>query len=252
MLRLHVVGLGTEYSMGIRFLCPQGHKLHVKAYLAGRRGICPHCGAKMVIPHESNLRQPVEAARPAESRQKMADFAEVETMLESPAAATGTMPQVVTTALDEATDAIWYVRSPGGDQYGPADTLQMRRWLDESRIDPTWYAWREDWPDWRLAGDVFFASLQAAEPTTAAVPPPLPNGPPAKDASPQELLGAIDPPDVTERIKPRRSDPLTSVAADPVAARRRQRRQRNTIVLALLVTAVACLIPAVVLVLMNQ
>lgn len=39
--------------MGIRFLCPNGHKLNVKAFLAGQRGICPHCGERFVIPSES-------------------------------------------------------------------------------------------------------------------------------------------------------------------------------------------------------
>jgi hypothetical protein len=38
--------------MGIRFTCPSGHKLHVKAFLAGKRGVCPHCGAKFVIPSD--------------------------------------------------------------------------------------------------------------------------------------------------------------------------------------------------------
>jgi len=39
--------------MGIRFTCPNGHKLHVKAFLAGKRGVCPHCGAKTIIPLEA-------------------------------------------------------------------------------------------------------------------------------------------------------------------------------------------------------
>lgn len=39
--------------MGIRFRCPNGHKLHVKDFLAGKRGICPKCGAKFQIPQES-------------------------------------------------------------------------------------------------------------------------------------------------------------------------------------------------------
>lgn len=39
--------------MGIRFYCPNGHKLHVKAFQAGMRGICPHCGVSVDIPHES-------------------------------------------------------------------------------------------------------------------------------------------------------------------------------------------------------
>jgi hypothetical protein len=36
--------------MGIKFRCPNGHKLNVKSFLAGKRGICPHCGAKVQIP----------------------------------------------------------------------------------------------------------------------------------------------------------------------------------------------------------
>jgi hypothetical protein len=36
--------------MGIRFTCPNGHKLHVKAFLAGKRGVCPKCGVKVQIP----------------------------------------------------------------------------------------------------------------------------------------------------------------------------------------------------------
>jgi len=38
--------------MGIKFYCPQGHRLHVKSFLGGKRGICPHCGAKVRIPAE--------------------------------------------------------------------------------------------------------------------------------------------------------------------------------------------------------
>jgi hypothetical protein len=36
--------------MGIRFNCPSGHKLNVKEFLAGKRGVCPQCGAKCVSP----------------------------------------------------------------------------------------------------------------------------------------------------------------------------------------------------------
>jgi hypothetical protein len=39
--------------MGIRFLCPNGHKLHVKSFLAGKRGVCPKCGVGVVIPNEA-------------------------------------------------------------------------------------------------------------------------------------------------------------------------------------------------------
>jgi tellurite resistance protein TehA-like permease len=39
--------------MGIRFSCPNGHNLNVKTFLAGKRGVCPQCGAKFVIPIEA-------------------------------------------------------------------------------------------------------------------------------------------------------------------------------------------------------
>jgi uncharacterized protein DUF4339 len=44
--------------MGIRFFCPNGHKLNVKSFLAGKRGICPHCGAKFDIPSQSATTAP--------------------------------------------------------------------------------------------------------------------------------------------------------------------------------------------------
>ena len=40
--------------MGIRFFCQACDKrLNVKVFLAGKRGVCPHCGAKVDIPWES-------------------------------------------------------------------------------------------------------------------------------------------------------------------------------------------------------
>jgi hypothetical protein len=42
--------------MGIRFYCPEcQNRLHVKSFLAGKRGVCPKCGAKVDIPTESEL-----------------------------------------------------------------------------------------------------------------------------------------------------------------------------------------------------
>lgn len=49
--------------MGIRFFCPNGHKLNVKDHLAGKRGVCPQCGAKFTIPMPADL-QAADAAQP--------------------------------------------------------------------------------------------------------------------------------------------------------------------------------------------
>lgn len=50
----------SEASMGIKFRCPNGHKLNVKSFLAGKRGICPHCGAKVRIPEEAEREEAEE------------------------------------------------------------------------------------------------------------------------------------------------------------------------------------------------
>jgi hypothetical protein len=42
--------------MGIRFQCPNGHSLNVKSFLAGKRGICPECSTRFIVPQESGGR----------------------------------------------------------------------------------------------------------------------------------------------------------------------------------------------------
>jgi hypothetical protein len=59
--------------MGIRFTCPNGHKLHVKAFLAGKRGVCPQCGAKILIPSVEEP-QPLAAAHSPGSAGKSNQF----------------------------------------------------------------------------------------------------------------------------------------------------------------------------------
>jgi hypothetical protein len=59
--------------MGIRFHCPNGHKLNVKSFLAGKKGSCPDCGVKLRIPERSepgldsgiNEEQPAKSPAPA-------------------------------------------------------------------------------------------------------------------------------------------------------------------------------------------
>src|SRR6476646_1048166 len=57
--------------MGIKFHCPNGHKLNVKAFLAGKKGVCPDCGVKVRIPErsepglDSGIDEEKEEAKPA-------------------------------------------------------------------------------------------------------------------------------------------------------------------------------------------
>ena len=41
--------------MGIRFFCQCGYRMNVKSFLAGKRGVCPHCGCSVNIPLESQV-----------------------------------------------------------------------------------------------------------------------------------------------------------------------------------------------------
>jgi hypothetical protein len=242
--------------MGIRFLCPTcSHKLNVKTFLAGKRGVCPQCGAGLDIPLESQITKDGSNAGPgggAGSPSSDDDAPELTVPLSYPASPTsfpaaqrswspaprpnpapepavspiaaqpaprmplgaasgyGTpaAPQVAPTVpmqpvlpvhpatpmqrtvpmqpatpaqpmaplvtaqapldpIDEAPQAIWYVRPPSGGQYGPARGDVMRKWMSEGRVSPDSLVWREGWQDWRTAADAFPA-------LGAAVTPPMP------------------------------------------------------------------------------
>ncbi len=73
--------------MGIRFYCPNGHKLNVKAFQSGQRGVCPQCGVGVDIPLESTrlssrqLRAQKRAAAAGASGDRGSEAASVNTIL---------------------------------------------------------------------------------------------------------------------------------------------------------------------------
>jgi hypothetical protein len=176
-------------AMGIRFHCPNGHKLNVKAFLAGKRAICPKCGAKVLVPSVSENEEVLhEEAKPLEAsavlRQAPASAigsaatAGQMTATASPAtevhpvgvrpvhAAAGPSAPATSGAggangaeskdpINEAPTAVWYVRPTTGGQFGPAAANVMRTWLAEGRVGATSLVWRAGWPEWQTAADVF-------------------------------------------------------------------------------------------------
>lgn len=173
--------------MGIRCYCPNGHKLNIKAFQAGLRGICPRCGESFVIPRHSTRRsgkgRADEAAgsnemsaggdgsgRSAGSAVAAADH-EVEISLHTveenqegpppryvspPKPPEAPKPAVAKPdPIEEDPHAIWYVRPPTGGQFGPADGEVMRQWLTEGRISLNSLVWREGWEQWEEAMEVF-------------------------------------------------------------------------------------------------
>lgn len=162
--------------MGIRFYCPNGHKLNVKDFQAGRNGICPFCGSKMQIPLEST--RPSSHRRQSQSQEgggeDTADSEVTVDEMDSPTVAaaapppdhtrtpsaeaapsTATSPAEAADPLAEAGEVVWYVRPTSGGQFGPANADCMRNWLAEGRIAVETLVWHEGWRDWQNAGDVF-------------------------------------------------------------------------------------------------
>lgn len=173
--------------MGIKFRCPAcDKKLHVKAFLAGKRGVCPKCGAKIGIPLSSEdasasaestpephasvapaaegaSRPPAESPGGSAEATRRTAVPPTDLLAEAPVHATGRDP------IAEAPSAVWYVRPPSGGQFGPADAAIMRRWIEEGRIGADALVWREGWSEWSLSRSVF-ASLE--EPASAATEVP--------------------------------------------------------------------------------
>ena len=170
--------------MGIRFFCPQGHKLNVKSFLAGKMGICPHCDARVKIPLTSTrpsskaINRDVEGqaealplASPLEDLDQVLAVAEAGIPGNPAEALPHTLPDSVSAdPLKESPDAQWYVcPEPGGQNYGPATADVMRQWVQEGRVLGDHLVWREGWENWQRAGDCF-AHLDNQQ------PPIAPNG----------------------------------------------------------------------------
>src|SRR3954471_494688 len=105
--------------MGIKFHCPNGHRLNVKAFLAGKTGICPKCGVRVEIPlaSEGNSAAPTTAqnASFALPNSQFATSNNDARVSPSPAP-----HQAAVDPIRENPAASWYVRSASGDEYGPA------------------------------------------------------------------------------------------------------------------------------------
>jgi len=145
--------------MGIRFVCPNGHKLNVKTFLAGKRGICPDCDAKFIVPAVSGgLAVLVEPARELPSSTLASAHApEVAVSVEpppvgpTPAGPEDSLPATIEQSLPDS----WYVRPVSGEQYGPAGTDLMQAWVAEGRVAGDSWVWRTGWEQWKIACEVF-------------------------------------------------------------------------------------------------
>jgi len=132
--------------MGIRFLCPNGHKLNVKQALAGKHGICPDCGAKFLIP-----------ASPAGLISGIAGHSDLSLPVEAP-------------EVEPTGPAVWCLRPITGGEYGPVTAEVFADWIAEGRVTTDAHVWCEGWPQWRTALDAaeLLPTRETASPVTVA------------------------------------------------------------------------------------
>ena len=229
--------------MGIRFLCPNGHRLNVKSHLAGMRGICPDCDAKFMIPSESggqvSAATPEQvaatAAAPIAQAAAPAPVAAESVATAVPAAAAPAPPPTpapVTAPSNEvpvpppaATPAtnlpdMWYVQS-GGQQFGPANVETFQAWVADGRVPADSLVWRSGWADWKSGSDAL-AELN------------LPTVSPTQQAAPDAAAAEVS---------------TNSLPASNYQAKRRQRRDRARMVTLILGALVFLLLVVLVVVL---
>jgi len=173
--------------MGIVAFCPNGHRINVKDSFAGRKGLCPTCGAKFRVPAPGSSSPGPESALPTArlldldaavaatlprvlplDREAVAAtvahdagrpatrdlLPPAEPVLDPAPAPTAAWP-TLHPVLAERPDLLWCIAFPGGEPTEPLPAESMQAWLDAGQAEGTEVVWRSDWPEWRPARDVF-------------------------------------------------------------------------------------------------
>jgi hypothetical protein len=140
--------------MGIVSHCPNGHRLKVKDHLAGKKGICPTCGARFRIPLATTTAAP---ASPAASGPPVASVVSLD------AARAATLPPALVlaettpppAAIAEAPAASGCIAVPGGQPSDAMSGAELLRRLTSGSLTGGELVWRSDWSDWRPVAAVF-------------------------------------------------------------------------------------------------
>ena len=178
--------------MGIVCHCPNGHRVKVKDTLAGKRGLCPQCGATFSIPAVGT--ELAAADQPsAEPPLPMARFVPLEpsmvatlprampfgTAAATAAAAAAMGPEISAAApepfeadafvpspvdaapppfhpaIADRPDLTWRIAYPGGEASEPVDAVTMQEWIAGGQAEGSELVWRADWAEWLPVRGVF-------------------------------------------------------------------------------------------------
>ena len=176
--------------MGIKFYCPNGHKVNVKSFLAGKKGLCPKCGVRVDIPLESQIADDAPRIRGGAANDELEDSPEPyeanvgsATALagmeqgddfspgidiprmnpqrggsgansfyeKEPAADDSLLPPGSESNRSYTGKAVWHVRLANGQQIGPLDDVGLQQWVSEGQLGDHDLIWRNGWPQWQPA-----------------------------------------------------------------------------------------------------
>lgn len=157
-------------------------------------------------------------------------------------------------AIIEAPDANWYVRPPAGGQYGPAPASIFSEWITESRVTRDSLVWRDGWPQWLLASEVFSDFFGSGVASSALVEPtiPAPAIIPAAAPAHTHLSGTAQEQHTAPEFLSPGFGNSSSLSDRTLAARKRKRKQNYMIMIAVLATISIGLVVALVVVLMQN
>jgi len=243
--------------MGVRFECPAGHKLHVKTELAGKRGICPECGAKFIVPSFSGERVAEDngvatgstvVVNPPPS-QGGARGGIPDASSSQPAANSATASSVVVTPPAPAAPepAAWYIRPASGGQFGPASDEAFAQWIAEGRVSTDSWVWRNGWTDWKAGGEALreYGARVPAGPALAMA---------AAAAAPQVNVAEAGPTVVLAAPHATTTDAAAQVDATSAEVRRAEikRRKKKVRNLSILLGVVALAMLAALVVVLSR
>jgi hypothetical protein len=142
--------------MGIRFFCPNGHKLHVKSLLAGLKGYCPQCGAELIIPLTSTRRSSREGGGliNTDSESEPQNSTNQNTQLNSNTTPNNNL--ISQNPILQDPNIEWYIFNPENEkQQGPLTNQIMKKLIQQHQIKPLFLIWHDGMQEWTTASTIF-------------------------------------------------------------------------------------------------
>jgi hypothetical protein len=146
-------------------------------------------------------------------------------------------------AIADQPQATWHVRPVTGGQYGPAPADIMGQWLIEGRVPRDALVWRDDWPEWQVAGDALSDYFGKEPAVIAAGPTPTATSSSADSSSAGSNSAVLNSAASTTPL------PVTAGGRSRLE-RKQKKRQRYILIVSILSVLFVALVAALLIVLL--